>query len=131
MLDKIILVGRSLVMCTKDILPEIITFSQWKIVTMKDNKERMKIVQEEQNQLVMKNCEQMQKLTEIVYISHRSYERRENRPNQRCKFCKIRKQCPAFKVKCFHCDIIGHYKEVCEHKMRKEGAQAKPPTRRF
>ncbi|CAC5409027.1 unnamed protein product [Mytilus coruscus] len=49
------------------------------------------------------------------------YDRRE-RQSDRCRgcgeFCKIRRQCPAFKVKCCHCDRIGHYKEVCEHQMR-------------
>ncbi|CAC5365732.1 unnamed protein product [Mytilus coruscus] len=58
------------------------------------------------------------------YQGRQQYERREHRQGDRCrgcgKFCKIRRQCPAFKVKCFHCDRIGHYKEVCEQKMREK-----------
>ncbi|CAC5372927.1 unnamed protein product [Mytilus coruscus] len=56
------------------------------------------------------------------YQGRQQYERREQRQGDRCrrcgKFCKIRRQCQAFKVKCFHCDRIDHYKEVCEQKMR-------------
>ncbi|XP_076116008.1 uncharacterized protein LOC143083618 isoform X2 [Mytilus galloprovincialis] len=36
------------------------------------------------------------------------------------KSCSTRRQCPAYNVRCFSCDNIGHYKEVCEQNDRKK-----------
>ncbi|CAC5413983.1 unnamed protein product [Mytilus coruscus] len=36
------------------------------------------------------------------------------------KSCRTRRQCPAYNVRCFSCDNIGHYKEVCEQNERKK-----------
>ncbi|CAG2216293.1 unnamed protein product [Mytilus edulis] len=36
------------------------------------------------------------------------------------KSCSTRRQCPAYNVRCFNCDNIGHYKEVCEQNDRKK-----------
>ncbi|CAG2216284.1 unnamed protein product [Mytilus edulis] len=39
------------------------------------------------------------------------------------KSCSTRRQCPAYNVRCFSCDNIGHYKEVCEQTTEKQQYQ--------
>ena len=56
--------------------------------------------------------------------SQNQYGRNRQSQSQSCrgcgKSCKVRKHCPAFRAKCFYCERIGHYKEVCEQKQREQ-----------